>query len=353
MLADPLINKGTAFSAREREALHLDGLVPPAVCTIEQQLDRVYRELPGEADADRAVHPPRRAPGPQRDAVLPPAARSHRGDDAGRLHAGGRRSVPEVLAHLPAAARTLHRLRAARPDRPDSREPSDSAGRDRRHRRRTDPRPRRSGRRRHGDSDRQAQPLHRVCRNPAAPDAADHARRRHRQRRAAERPAVSRHAAPPDSRRPLSGVRRSVRRRRHARVSAVGPAVGGLPERQRDDAARPLPRPAVHVQRRHPGHGGDRPRRFVCRAAHQRRTDSRPAHPARRRRRLGAGHCRPLRLRPARRRPADRGGAAPHRDRRQPRPGDAPTGRGWSRSRRHTRGPPRRWPTTSAAIRGA
>ena len=45
VLADPLINKGTAFSAREREALHLDGLIPPAVSTIEQQLDRVYQNF--------------------------------------------------------------------------------------------------------------------------------------------------------------------------------------------------------------------------------------------------------------------------------------------------------------------
>src|SRR5580765_1730114 len=45
VLADPLVNKGTAFSAREREALHLDGLIPPAVSTIEQQLDRVYQNF--------------------------------------------------------------------------------------------------------------------------------------------------------------------------------------------------------------------------------------------------------------------------------------------------------------------
>jgi malate dehydrogenase (oxaloacetate-decarboxylating) len=45
VLADPLINKGTAFTAREREALHLDGLIPPAVSTIEQQLDRVYQNF--------------------------------------------------------------------------------------------------------------------------------------------------------------------------------------------------------------------------------------------------------------------------------------------------------------------
>jgi malic enzyme len=45
LLADPVANKGTAFSADERAALHLDGLVPPAVCTIEQQLERVYENF--------------------------------------------------------------------------------------------------------------------------------------------------------------------------------------------------------------------------------------------------------------------------------------------------------------------
>jgi len=45
VLADPLTNKGTAFTAAERDALHLDGLIPPAVSTIEQQLERVYQNF--------------------------------------------------------------------------------------------------------------------------------------------------------------------------------------------------------------------------------------------------------------------------------------------------------------------
>src|SRR3954462_14124025 len=45
LLADPLTNKGTAFSTDERAALDLDGLLPPAVCTMPQQLDRVYQSL--------------------------------------------------------------------------------------------------------------------------------------------------------------------------------------------------------------------------------------------------------------------------------------------------------------------
>jgi malic enzyme len=57
LLADPLTNKGTAFSADEREALHLDGLVPPAVCTIEQQLERVYENFRAkQTPLERYIH---------------------------------------------------------------------------------------------------------------------------------------------------------------------------------------------------------------------------------------------------------------------------------------------------------
>jgi malic enzyme len=45
LLSDPLTNKGTAFSQDERAALHLEGLVPPAICTIDQQLARVYENF--------------------------------------------------------------------------------------------------------------------------------------------------------------------------------------------------------------------------------------------------------------------------------------------------------------------
>ena len=39
-----LTNKGTAFTREERRALKLEGLLPPAVNTLEMQLDRTYRE---------------------------------------------------------------------------------------------------------------------------------------------------------------------------------------------------------------------------------------------------------------------------------------------------------------------
>jgi malate dehydrogenase (oxaloacetate-decarboxylating) len=43
LLQSVLTNKGTAFTQEERRALRLDGLLPPAVSTLEQQLDRSYR----------------------------------------------------------------------------------------------------------------------------------------------------------------------------------------------------------------------------------------------------------------------------------------------------------------------
>jgi malate dehydrogenase (oxaloacetate-decarboxylating) len=43
-----LVNKGTAFSYEERRELGLDGLLPPQVNTLEQQLDRAYRGFSAE-----------------------------------------------------------------------------------------------------------------------------------------------------------------------------------------------------------------------------------------------------------------------------------------------------------------
>ena len=42
LLRDPFTNKSTAFTAAEREELGLDGLIPAAVSTMDQQLARVY-----------------------------------------------------------------------------------------------------------------------------------------------------------------------------------------------------------------------------------------------------------------------------------------------------------------------
>jgi len=40
-LQDPRLNKGTAFTERERDALKLRGLLPPRVFTLEEQTARI------------------------------------------------------------------------------------------------------------------------------------------------------------------------------------------------------------------------------------------------------------------------------------------------------------------------
>ncbi len=46
----PLFNKGTAFSAQERRALGLEGFLPAAISTMEQQLERAYANFQQEPD---------------------------------------------------------------------------------------------------------------------------------------------------------------------------------------------------------------------------------------------------------------------------------------------------------------
>ena len=45
LLHDPVFNKGTAFTDKERDALGLRGLLPPRVNTQETQMDRVLGNL--------------------------------------------------------------------------------------------------------------------------------------------------------------------------------------------------------------------------------------------------------------------------------------------------------------------
>lgn len=45
LLRDPLLNKGTAFTAQERLEAGLEGLLPPVVQSVEQQVDQVLRDV--------------------------------------------------------------------------------------------------------------------------------------------------------------------------------------------------------------------------------------------------------------------------------------------------------------------
>jgi malate dehydrogenase (oxaloacetate-decarboxylating) len=55
LLEDPIANQGTAFDAEDRRALGLDGLLPPAVETLEQQARRAYEAFTRYGD-DLARH---------------------------------------------------------------------------------------------------------------------------------------------------------------------------------------------------------------------------------------------------------------------------------------------------------
>lgn len=51
VLASPLLNKGTAFSMEERNALGLTGLLPPAISTLDAQADAAYLQYQRLPDA--------------------------------------------------------------------------------------------------------------------------------------------------------------------------------------------------------------------------------------------------------------------------------------------------------------
>lgn len=51
LLTNPLFNKGTAFTERERDAFGLAGLLPPRVFTLEEQLERARAALSRKPDA--------------------------------------------------------------------------------------------------------------------------------------------------------------------------------------------------------------------------------------------------------------------------------------------------------------
>ncbi len=57
LLEMPLLNKGSAFTQEERLAFNLIGLLPQKVETIEDQLERVYRQYQQcHSDLERHIH---------------------------------------------------------------------------------------------------------------------------------------------------------------------------------------------------------------------------------------------------------------------------------------------------------
>ena len=55
ILHDPLWNKGMAMDYNERDRLHLRGLLPPRIKTLEEQSARVMNHLRSEGDDDKAA----------------------------------------------------------------------------------------------------------------------------------------------------------------------------------------------------------------------------------------------------------------------------------------------------------
>ena len=107
----------------------------------------------------------------------------------------------------------------------------------------------------------------------------DRPRRRHQQSEPARRPALSRLATAPRARRRVSGLRRRVRRCGGGALSEVLHPMGGLRQHQRRPDPGALSRQDLHVQRRHPGHRRHRARRHPRRLAPHRTEAHRPALP--------------------------------------------------------------------------
>ena len=55
ILHDPLWNKGMAMDYNERDRLHLRGLLPPRIKTLEEQSTRVMNHIRSEGDDDKAA----------------------------------------------------------------------------------------------------------------------------------------------------------------------------------------------------------------------------------------------------------------------------------------------------------
>ena len=107
------------------------------------------------------------------------------------------------------------------------------------------------------------------------------------------RPVLRRAAPAPPHRRGLRRTDRRIHHRGDRGVSGRGDPVRGFRQPQRIPAAEEIPRPHLHLQRRHPGHGGGRARGHLLGAAHHRRQVHRAEAAVPRRGRSRHRHRRP------------------------------------------------------------
>jgi hypothetical protein len=118
LLRDPTLNKGTAFTERERDALGLRGLLPPHVGSQEEQVARVlenFRRL--ETPLSRYIL--LEALQDRNEALFFRVITDTSGrDDAHHLHADRRPRLPAVRPHLPPPPRPVRLRSRPRPHRP-------------------------------------------------------------------------------------------------------------------------------------------------------------------------------------------------------------------------------------------
>ena len=107
LLADPRLNKGTAFTEEERNAFGLHGLLPPTIVSIDEQIGRrlqAFREF--STDLERYAF--LRDLQDTNETLFYAHARAQRGGTAPhRLYADGRRRLPLVQPAVPQAARPV------------------------------------------------------------------------------------------------------------------------------------------------------------------------------------------------------------------------------------------------------
>ena len=267
LLRTPRLNKGTAFTEAERRAYGLEGLLPPRPVTLELQVARIHaRALDLDNDLQKYLF---LSDLQARNETLYYAVLMS--DPATFMPMVYTPTVGEACQkfdHIFRAPRGLYLpITRARAAQGTARQlAAEGRALHRRHRRRAHSGPRRSRRRRHGHSDRQARALHRLRRRSAAILPADHARCRDQQSRRCSRI------------RSISACARTRVRGadydafidefvdgRAGALSQVLHPMGGFRQHQRGADPRALPRQDLHLQRRHPGHGGRGARRNIRR----------------------------------------------------------------------------------------
>jgi malate dehydrogenase (oxaloacetate-decarboxylating) len=107
VLADPRLNKGTAFSDAERSELGITGLIPAARLTLPQQAARILAQY-GSQPTDLARNVLLTEVHDRNEVLFYYAHRAPAGDAADRLHPDGRAGHRAIQPRVPAPARRLH-----------------------------------------------------------------------------------------------------------------------------------------------------------------------------------------------------------------------------------------------------